>query len=175
MSSSFEVIRKALETDQDRHELYGWGEDVDMWDVFELGFSWRPQDHHFIGYNDGKAVAHVGVLLHVLDRDDGRLAIGGVKSVLTVPEARRKGYASIVLNAARDYMRDEMPVDFGLLFCKEMYLPFYGGLGWERIHNEIVVIHPQDGKKPWPREVMIYRFSDRGWPPGTIDLDSEPY
>ena len=50
-----------------------------------------------------------------------------------------------------------------------------GALGWQHVPNPLLVLHPIEGKKAWPREVMIYRFSERDWPEGPIDLDGKPF
>jgi GNAT superfamily N-acetyltransferase len=171
----FEILHKHSETEQDRKDLYGWGDGIDMWDVWELRVKWLPQTHHFIGYEDGNAVAHAGTLRHVVRHKGNDLCLGGLKSVLTAPEARGKGYGSKVIRAATDHMAQELSVDFGLLFCKESLLEFYADLGWEHVANDVLIIHPEDGKKPWPREVMIYKVGPTEWPIETIDLDSFPW
>jgi GNAT superfamily N-acetyltransferase len=171
----FEILHKHSETEQDRKDLYGWGDGIDIWDVWELGVKWLPQTHHFIGYEDGKAVAHAGTLRHVVHHNGSDLCLGGLKSVLTSPDARGKGYGSKVIQAATDHMAQELSVNFGLLFCKESLLEFYTDLGWEHVTNDVIIIHPEDGKKPWPREVMIHKVGPAEWPTETIDLDSFPW
>jgi GNAT superfamily N-acetyltransferase len=48
---------------------------------------------------------------------------GGIGGVLTRENARRRGYASIALNAAIQTLKDEGSTDFALLFCRPASIP----------------------------------------------------
>ena len=66
-----------------------------------------------------------------------RVAHGGIGGVATHVNFRRRGYASIALNAAIQTLKDEGATDFALLFCERHNAPFYMGRGWKPFEGEI--------------------------------------
>ena len=67
--------------------------------------------------SDGLA-CHVGVYFRNITWNGRKLHIGGVGGVSTRADCRRRGYASIALNAAIQTMRDREDVQFALLFIE---------------------------------------------------------
>jgi aminoglycoside 2'-N-acetyltransferase I len=67
--------------------------------------------------SDGLA-CHVGVYFRNVTWNGRKLHIGGVGGVSTRADCRRRGYASIALDAAIRTMRDREDVRFALLFCE---------------------------------------------------------
>ena len=61
---------------------------------------------------------------------------------LTREDKRRRGYASIALNAAIQTLKDEGSTDFALLFCEPHNAPFYVGRGWKPFEGEIYAEQP---------------------------------
>jgi ribosomal protein S18 acetylase RimI-like enzyme len=95
------VIREAANI-QDLQPLYdlemkGFGASEEIaktyFEVYaHIGFGGRKNWHHFIGYQDGKAVAMSSLLLHA--------GVAGIYGVATIPEVRRKGIgAAMTLNS----------------------------------------------------------------------------
>ena len=62
--------------------------------------------------------------------------------VLTREDKRRRGYASIALNAAIQTLKDEGSTAFALLFCEPHNVPFYVGRGWKPFEGEIYAEQP---------------------------------
>ncbi len=74
-----------------------------------------------------------------------KVHIGGIGGVSTRADCRRRGYASIALNAAIQTMRDHEAVQFALLFCEPHNFAFYQSRGWHPFTGEIYAEQP-DGK-----------------------------
>lgn len=76
-------------------------------------------------------VSHVGIQRREVKWNGRRMRAGGIGGVLTRADSRRKGYASIALNAALQTLKDEGSTDFALLFCEPHHAPFYIGRGFK--------------------------------------------
>src|SRR6185437_16549771 len=117
----------------------------------------------------------VGLYFRTVTWNGQKVHIGGIGGVATRPECRRKGYASIALNAAAQTMRDHDAAQFALLFCEPKNFDFYQSRGWHpfagniyaeqpggRIRIEVMSPFVFDLKRPAPRL-------------GTIDLCGLPW
>jgi len=120
-------------------------------------------------------VCHVGLYFRTVTWNGQKVHIGGIGGVATRPECRRKGYASIALNAAAQTIRDHDAAQFALLFCEPKNFDFYQSRGWHpfagniyaeqpggRIRFEVMSPFVFDLKRPAPRL-------------GTIDLCGLPW
>src|SRR6202795_2723726 len=74
-------------------------------------------------------VCHVGIYRREVTWNGRKLRAGGSGGVLTREDMRRRGYASVALNAAVQTLKDEGATDFALLFCEPHKAPFYAGRG----------------------------------------------
>lgn len=158
--------------DAERQALFGWGEDI--FDLSEHDLHWRAKDWHFVLYEDGVPRAGASVLRHEVLLDGRPTAVGGLGSVVTVPEAQRRGLARLVVGRATEFMRDELKTSFGLLFCLPRRVPLYRSLGWEVVEPGVLV-YQLGGKIPFPLPVMVRQFTDERWPMETVDLRSLPW
>jgi len=84
------------------------------------------------------------------------VALGGIGSVATDPEYRRRGLAHQLLRLTEERMRERGMV-LGLLFA--VLWDFYGALGWVQIPT---------------RQVVLHRGSDAGAPRGVAVRDFAP-
>jgi len=119
-------------------------------------------------------VCHVGVYRREVTWNGRKFRAGGIGGVATRKDCRRKGYASIALNAAVQTLKDEGATDFALLFCEPHNAPFYVGRGWKPFEGEIFCEQPQgrvrfDAIAPY---VCDLRRAPRQ---GTIDLCGLPW
>jgi len=154
--------------DAERQALFGWGED--LFSVNALGLRWRSKDRHFVLYEDGAPLASASVLRHEVHHR----VIGGLGGVITLPEARGRGLARQVVSRATEFMRDDLGVSFGLLFCLPRLVPFYESQGWTVVEQGVLIDQP-GGKVPSPVPVMILPFGDEPWPAERVDLGSLPW
>ncbi len=104
------------------------------------------------------------------------IRLGGIGGVLTRPEFRGRGLASIGMTAATEFFRDLRPVDYVLLVCESHLVKFYGGMGWELVSGPLWVEHPERGRvmmnDVYP---MVMALRDRAWPGGAIELMGLPW
>jgi aminoglycoside 2'-N-acetyltransferase I len=122
----------------------------------------------------GDVVCHVGVYRREVKWNGRNVRAGGIGGVLTREDARRRGYASIALNAAVQTLKDEGSTDFALLFCEPHNAPFYMGRGWKPFDGEIYAEQPA-GRVRF-EAIAPYVFDIRRAPrQGIIDLCGLPW
>jgi GNAT superfamily N-acetyltransferase len=97
--------------------------------------------------------------------------IGGLGGVVTVRQARRRGYAAQLVQHATEFIRQEWQTDLGLLFCIDRMVRYYENLGWQTIGCPVLIDQPH-GRIPSPFHVMTYPFDDRFRVIDSIDLNS---
>ncbi|HWM92789.1 MAG TPA: GNAT family N-acetyltransferase [Thermoanaerobaculia bacterium] len=161
-----------LLTESERQALFGWGED--LFGVSPYGLQWRSKDWHFVLYEDGAPRSNASVLRHETVLGGRPTMVGGLGSVITVPEARGRGFARQVIDRATEFLQKELGVSFGLLFCLPRLVPFYESQGWQVVEQGVLIDQP-GGKVPAPTRVMILPFGDRSWPSERVDLGSLPW
>jgi len=150
-------VVEQLSPEETQH-LFGWGENI--FDTAHLNLTYRPKDsrdRRFVLYEEQVPVSHAGVLQHHAHANGRPALIGGVGGVVTVPGARRRGYAGRLLRHAAAFLRDEWRVDFALLFCIDQRVGFYQRLEWAEVACEVLIDQPH-GRVPCPFHVMTLAF-----------------
>lgn len=160
-------------SEEERRELFEWGEDP--FGMREMKIQWRPKELHFVVEFAGRPVSHVGVLRHTVAAGGRAVVVGGVGGVITRPEAQGSGYASLALERASAFMRDELDVEFGFLFCRDPLVPFYRRHGWHLVAAPVTVSQDQDPPLVMPLNSMVLPFANRAWPDGPVSLESLPW
>ncbi len=123
---------------------------------------------------DGELVCHVGIHTRMAMWNNRRMNIGGISSVATHPDHRRRGYASVALNAAIRTLRDREDVQFAVLFCDPHNIAFYEARGWQRFIGEVWCEQP--GGRTRIDVMEPYTFDiKRGAGGGVIDLCGLPW
>ena len=122
----------------------------------------------------GGLACHVGIYFRTVSWNGRKFHIGGIGGVSTREDCRRRGYASVALNAAIQTMRDHEAVRFALLFCEPHNFAFYQSRGWHPFAGEIYAEQPE-GRVRF--DVMAPFVFDLGRAPrqGTIDLCGLPW
>jgi aminoglycoside 2'-N-acetyltransferase I len=123
---------------------------------------------------DDGLVCHVGLYFREVSWNGRKLHIGGVGGVMTHPGHRRRGYASVALEAAIQTMRDREDVQFGLLFCEPHNVAFYRSRGWHPFEGEIWAEQPQ-GRVRFDAMAPFVFHIKRSPRQGTIDLCGLPW
>lgn len=159
--------------EDERKQLFEWSEDPFGMRAYRI--RWRPKELHFIVEASGRPVSHVGVLRHTLAVGDRRVTVGGVGGVITIGDAQGSGYASLALERATTFMRDELDVEFGFLFCRDPLVPFYERHGWRLIAAPVTVEQGAEPPLVMPLNAMALPFDRRAWPEGAINLESLPW
>ncbi len=123
--------------------------------------------------SDG-VVCHVGIYRREITWNGRKFRAGGIGGVVTRAAARRRGYASIALNAAIQTLKDEGATDFGLLFCEPHNAPFYMARGWKPFDGEVWCEQPQGRVRFEAIAPYVYHIK-RAPPTGVIDLCGLPW
>lgn len=159
-------------TDTEQKQLFGWGEDI--FGVQPWGLQWRRKDLRFVLYDEGKPVSHAGILKHTVSINGEAVSVAGLGGVVTVPEARDKGFARQAVQQAMTFAKSEWAVDAGLLFCRPQMVPYYEATGWEIVESPVLIEQP-GGTIPSPLPVMVLPFDGTDWPAGLVELQSLPW
>ena len=170
--SRFEIQTKSKLTEEETETLFGWGDD--LWNNDRYGLTWAGSDVQFVGLENGKPVTHAGMFYHTVEIAGRDIELGGLNGVITLPQARGKGYGSQIVGAAEDHARDQSTAEFGMLFCHPELVEFYGPRGWHPIDGPVTIDQP-DGPRLTPHTVMVYPFRDTMWPDGPFNLNSYPW
>jgi GNAT superfamily N-acetyltransferase len=166
--SSFEIRLSHAITDDERHILLGWGNDI--FGIDHLNWHGRKKEWHMMGYVDGQLVSHAGILKDVVHVAQQPVTVGGVGAVITIPMAQRKGYAHALLRQAATFMRDTLQVEFGLLFCLPRLIAFYRSLDWQEVTSPVFIEQPV-GRMASPVPVMYLPCRTTGdWPAGMLEI-----
>jgi aminoglycoside 2'-N-acetyltransferase I len=123
---------------------------------------------------EGGLACHVGITFRTIDWNGHDIHVGGIGGVMTREDCRRRGYASIALDAAIQTMRANDAVRFALLFCEPHNVAFYRARDWHAFEGEVYCEQP-DGRIRF--EAMApFVFDIRRAPrQGVIDLKGLPW
>ncbi len=119
-------------------------------------------------------VCHAGLYFRDVTWNGRKYHIGGIGGVSTREDARRRGYASLALNAAIRTLRDHEAIEFALLVCEPHNFAFYQARGWHPFTGEIYA--EQAGQRLLFEAMAPFVFDFRRKPrEGTIDLCGLPW
>jgi aminoglycoside 2'-N-acetyltransferase I len=119
-------------------------------------------------------VCHVGLYRREATWNDRAVRIGGIGGVLTHAGFRRRGLASVALNAAIQTLKDERATDFALLFCEPHNAAFYRNRGWKPFNGEIFAQQP-GGRIRFDVLTPLVFYLKRAPQEGVIDLCGLPW
>jgi GNAT superfamily N-acetyltransferase len=147
-------------------------------DLFDGEFGKEPtrysdSDWFVMGFVEGKLVCRVGILKRVVSIGDDVVVVGGISGVTTLPEYRKRGYATSLMKVAQRFLREELPASFGLLICNADLKPFYRRLGWKEVVGPTTYAQSR-GSETCKGLTMVFECG-REWPPGPIDLCGYPW
>ncbi|PYE54133.1 GNAT family N-acetyltransferase [Deinococcus yavapaiensis] len=154
-----------------RTEIVGGEEDPFL--LADLKLEWLAKDWHVLVHDDGRVVAHVGLVRAHVHAGDERVEVGGYGGVLTKASERGKGHARAALDVADEQLR-AWGVAFGFLFCRPQLVPYYSALGWQEL-AEPVQVQQSSGPIVFPKSAMVKPLADRAWPSGPVRLEGLPW
>lgn len=137
-------------------------------------YQWAPPQWHVLTCFDAALASYLRVFKRTISAGGQMLRVSGVGGVMTLPEWRQRGLASLALRRAAEFMRDELHVEFALLLCRDELAPVYAKLGWEIVAGPTTFEQPS-GRATYPRQTMVLRYTARAWPSGPIDLCGLPW
>jgi predicted acetyltransferase len=112
-------------------------------------------------------VCHVGIYFRTVTWNGRKLDIGGIGGVITHPDCRGQGYASVAL-------RDHEAVEFALLFCEPHNFAFYQSRGWHPFEGEVYAEQPEGRVRFEAMAPFIFHIK-RSPRQGVIDLCGLPW
>lgn len=122
----------------------------------------------------GEIVSQVAIFERIATVNGIPIRIAGVGGVATLPEWRRRGFASAALAGAAGFARDKIGAEFGLLICGPGLVPWYRKAGWREVSGPLIFDQPS-GKVTFEDVVMILQLRNLRWPEGVIDLCGLPW
>jgi len=130
------------------------------------GRSYFQQRHHvrFIARDGDAIMGHMALCYRDIRRDGVLVPIWGLAEVATAPQARGKGVATDLLDAAIAFVRTT-PAAFLVLFGNR---PIYAGNGFEKHRNTLVSISfegAETGKVSTAENagLMVLSLTDQQW------------
>jgi GNAT superfamily N-acetyltransferase len=156
----------------DAKHLWGWDDDV--FGISHYHLTWRDKDWHIFARVEEELVGHASVLEHTVNVGGLPVVVGGLGSVVTLPQHQHRGYAKAIVNRALNFMCHDLGVEFAMGFCREELERFYTRLGWGTV-AEAVFFEQPSGRMRSPLTVIVKPCGDRAWPPGEVELHSLPW
>ena len=124
----------------------------------------------FVIRKQGQVIANAALVSRVISTSEGPLAVAGLASVATEPDARGMGLGVLVSRAVFDLV-DQGVFSFSLFQTSDDNRPFYEKLGAVVVENRVINSMADDPlKKPFHDKLVMRYPADRPWPEGDIDL-----
>ena len=125
---------------------------------------------------DQSVVSQTGILYRVIRVGDVLVPVGGLSTVMTLAEARGRGYGRAVLASAMAFVGVWLWAPFALVLCAADASGFYEHLGWRTV-NEPVSCSGFGGQQALTdRLAMVLPCQGQAeWPGGPIDLCGAPW
>lgn len=144
------------------------------WPGMDIADFERRHDGYYVVASVGARVSSfLAMVERTVDVGGSPVEVCGIGGVVTVPDARGRGYGTIVLERAREHMESASSADFGLLRCGEGVAHFYARLGWQRVRAK--VRYEESSRVPPSDLAMVLPIREIGWPPGDVDLLGPPW
>ncbi len=129
---------------------------------------------YVLGYLRGEPVTQVGVLQRTITINQRPLLIAGVGFLITEPENRGRGYATVIMKEAAAFVRNRLELPFGLLTCKPRLESLYSRMGWRTVGGQNVFVQPT-GSRSCGGLIMVNECGGIPWPEGKIDFCGLPW
>ena len=124
---------------------------------------------------DGALASYVGISLRDARLGGAAVRVGGIGGVKTHPASRRRGLASVGIDRAFEFFREQRDVDFALLVCGPHLLDYYRALGWREFAGRLWVRQHGATVEFTFNRVMTREVRSAAPELGTIDLQGPPW
>ena len=121
-----------------------------------------------------EVVCHVGIYRRAVTWNGRKLHVGGIGGVSTRQDCRRRGYATLAIEAAIHTIRANEAVRFAILFCEPHNFAFYQARNWHPFTGEVFVEQPE-GRIRFDHMAPFVFDIGRAPRQGTIDLCGLPW
>ena len=123
---------------------------------------------------EGGLACHVGIYFRTIVWNGHEIHVGGIGGVMTRDDCRRRGYATLALDAAIETIKANEAARFALLVCEEKNFLFYRQRGWHAFDGELYC-EQADGRIKFDL-MASYVFDIKPAPrKGVIDLKGLPW
>jgi predicted GNAT family N-acyltransferase len=116
---------------------------------------WAEPTWLVLGCEGDRIVSFLGIVDRDATADEQPVHLFGLSNVVTEPSERNRGHSRRLNMAAIELMTAQDPAAFGLLFCADPLVSFYGALGWQ-VHTGRVVVSQPSGDRPWTSNCMFH-------------------
>lgn len=140
--------------------------------VFEADISqwtWSLDDYRLLVRMGDSIVSHVAMIERTCLVNAQPIKVGGVGGVGTLPEWRGRGLASLAMQQTADFLKNQLKVEYGMLFCANEMVPYYQRLGW-RMVDAPVSFEEHAVKMQCDCPVMYLPCEKLYWPAGNVDV-----
>lgn len=125
--------------------------------------------------DDGTLACHAGIFFRTVTWNGHKVHIGGIGGVATRADHRRRGYASLALEAAVHTMRDHDAAQFALLFCEPHNFEFYRSRGWHPFTGAVYAEQPGGKIRFEAMAPLVLDLKRRAPTLGTLDMCGLPW
>ena len=105
--------------------------------------------------------------------------VAGVRGLATHPDYRRRGYGSVAMQRATEFVWQELRPQLALLLSSEMAVPFYRKLGWQVLTGPVFCEQPgrtANYTEEFPQcPAMVVMPDGSPAPSGPVDLCGLPW
>jgi len=123
---------------------------------------------------EDELACHVGIYFRTINWNGHDIHVGGIGGVMTREDCRRRGYASLALDAAIATMRANEAVRFALLVCEPHNVAFYQARSWHPFTGEIWCEQPNGRVRFTEMSPLVFDIR-RAPRDGVIDLKGLPW
>jgi GNAT superfamily N-acetyltransferase len=151
-----------------------WGHDI----VEKLPWGhvqWANADlRALIEAPEGGLACHVGIYFRTILWNGRKVHVGGIGGVATREDCRKRGYATLAIEAAINTMRANDAVRFAVLFCEPHNYAFYQARNWHPFTGEVYCEQPE-GRIRFDHMAPFVLDIGRAPRQGTLDLCGLPW
>lgn len=135
-----------------------------------------PPTWSVMAKSDQRVVSQAGILYRVICVGGVLLPVGGLSNVMTLPEARGRGYARAVVASAIAFVGVWLWAPFAMVLCAAASTGFYERLGWRKV-DQGIVYERSGGQQALTNQLAMIQpcQGEAEWPVGPIDLCGAPW
>lgn len=152
--------------------VFGWG--TDLFGVASYGLQWATPEWRFLVRIEDNPIVHIAVLRRTVTVGRRAITVGGMTRLITVPQQRNQGLATLALEHAARFITDELGLAFGMGFCVDHLIAFYRQHGWHAVHDQVTIDQPT-GERRSPCTCVVLPCGVEQWPSGEVDIHGLPW
>ena len=138
------------------------------------GVEWASHDWMELGLLEDQLVSQLCLLKREIRIGETLMWVAGIGGLATDPQWQKQGFALQLLQHAKDFMKSQMDVPFGLLICSNPMQHYYAKIGWKKVAESLRYVQ-SGAHRILTTCVMILPLDDQDWPAGEIDLCGLPW